>query len=216
MPPTGLSYSTLKQHWENLSWTGTWNGTFPAQIGNLSNLVNLGTANSLFTPARILPELGKLNKLEFLWMSTSNLIGKIPESFANLLNLQLVDMSFNSSKTLSIEELDYCEVFTNQLSGEIPTPIESLNLIKLNLSQNKLTGSIPQRLFQLKNLSFVWLFRNQLSGEIPIAIESPNLIGLDLSENNLTGEILTSIESLNLNELDLSENNLTGSIPMDF
>ncbi|KAI7987033.1 Receptor-like protein 52, partial [Camellia lanceoleosa] len=103
--------------------------------------------------------------------------------------LHRIGSRFNSSRTVSIEELDYCEVFTNQLSGEIPTPIESLNLIKLNLLQNKLTGSIPQRLFQLKNLSFVWLFRNQLSGEIPIAIESQNLIGLDLSENNLTGSI---------------------------
>ncbi|XP_028053657.1 receptor-like protein 52 [Camellia sinensis] len=109
----------------------------------------------------------------------------------------------------------------NNLTASIPQglfQLKNLTIVKYSQinCQNKLTGSIPQRLFQLKNLSVVWLFRNQLSGEIPIAIESPNLIGLDLSENNLTGEILTSIESLNLNELDLSENNLTGSIPMDF
>ena len=63
-------------------------------------------------------------------------------------------------------------------------------LIKLNLGDNQLTGTIPAVLGNLKNLGALWLDYNQLKGTIPLALDNlNNLKRLDLSENQLMGTI---------------------------
>ncbi|TVU24869.1 hypothetical protein EJB05_27331, partial [Eragrostis curvula] len=79
----------------------------------------------------------------------------------------------------------------NYLTGGIPDQITSLNgLLNLNLSWNQLTGSIPEKIGDMKSVESLDLSRNYLSGEIPQSLsELTYLSYVDLSYNNLTGRI---------------------------
>ena len=95
----------------------------------------------------------------------------------------------------------------------------------LNLSNNRLMGSIPAELGNLTELSILRLgepqpspsFRNQLTGSIPAELGNlAKLTFLDLSSNDLTGPIPPELGNLaNLTELLLTSNQLTGSIPAE-
>ncbi|KAE8650537.1 receptor-like protein EIX2 isoform X2 [Cucumis sativus] len=79
----------------------------------------------------------------------------------------------------------------NRLTGEIPNKItELVGLVVLNLSRNELTGQIPYNIGQLQSLDFLDPSRNNLCGTIPFSFsQMPRLSVLDLSCNNLSGNI---------------------------
>ena len=89
------------------------------------------------------------------------------------------------------------------------------NVTRLDLGDNRLTGTIPGGLGNLSSLTYLDLFRNQLTGEIPSELGSlSNLEGLHISENQLTGPIPPGLGGLsNLDGLFLDGNQLTGAIP---
>ena len=98
----------------------------------------------------------------------------------------------------------------NNLVGTIPSSLESLNNLRfLSLSQNQLSGSIPN--FNLPNLQYMGLSSNQLSGNIP-NFDLPNLQFLYLVFNQLSGSI-PNFNLPNLQELVLHSNQLSGGIP---
>ncbi len=88
------------------------------------------------------------------------------------------------------------------------------NTIELDLSNTGLTGSIPSKIGDLKNLEIINLSRNQLNGEIPPEIGYlTNLTHLSLSDNQLNGEIPFEFGNLiNLEYLKLNDNQLTVEI----
>ena len=89
----------------------------------------------------------------------------------------------------------------------------------LNLSWNKLSGSIPAELSNLSNLKRLDFGGNELTGSTPTALGSlSNLELLDLSGNQLTGTIPSWMGNLtNLKRLDLSGNaGLSGPLPGSF
>ena len=56
----------------------------------------------------------------------------------------------------------------NKLSGTIPAAVGDLTqLTELRLNNNQLTGTIPAAVWTLTRLTTLWLHNNQLSGEIP-------------------------------------------------
>ena len=104
----------------------------------------------------------------------------------------------------------------NQLTGGIPEALGQLdNLDTLFLSGNELTGPIPETLGQLDNLEVLLLSGNQLTGPIPETLgQLDNLQYLSLGKNELTGPIPKTLGQLdNLLSLILSDNQLTGPIP---
>ena len=106
----------------------------------------------------------------------------------------------------------------NELTGTIPAELGSLsNLERLSLSFNELTGTIPTELGGLSNLESLDLSSNELTGTIPAGLGSlSNLESLDLSSNELTGSIPAELGGLaNLKSLSLSFNELTGTIPAE-
>jgi len=146
-------------------------------------------------------ELGNLNHLTNLSLSTNKLSGGIPIELNNLTNLA------------------YLRLDGNNLTGSIPTWLGNLtNLKGLWLSANKFSGSIPTQLGNLTKLNWLGLYCNQLTGGIPTELGNlTNLEGLGLDQNQLTGNIPTELGNLTkLKGLNLGNNQLTGSIPTSF
>ncbi|PPD94860.1 hypothetical protein GOBAR_DD08094 [Gossypium barbadense] len=91
----------------------------------------------------------------------------------------------------------------------------NINTRKSSLLGNRLTGSIPEELANLRNLTSLVLENNGLSGTLPAALRDlPKIERLHLSSNNFTGEIPLSFAGLtSLREFRISDNNFTGQIP---
>ncbi|XP_021812864.1 MDIS1-interacting receptor like kinase 2-like [Prunus avium] len=119
---------------------------------------------------------------------------------------------------LSLPNLEYVELCSNQLFGAIPSQISSLSkLVYLDLSYNQLSGKIPPEIGLLNNLQLLRLNENQLNGSIPREIGQLKFLNkLSLGINNLSGPIPSSLGDLtNLTLLYLFNNNLSGTIPKE-
>lgn len=112
------------------------------------------------------------------------------------------------------EETDDAILTKNKidLSGKnlTQTPMyifDETNTEELNLSNNKLTGSLPSQIGNLKKLKILDLSNNNFTG-VPAEIGHINSLEvLNLSNNNLTGLPNELGELSNLKLLDLSGNN---------
>jgi Leucine-rich repeat (LRR) protein len=127
-----------------------------------------------------------------------NLTGFIPQSVADLTELQILDLSWNN------------------LRGTMPESLAQLgHLRKLHLYENMLIGTISDALGQLRLLTSLRLNNNLLSGRVPSSLgELTSLMNLTLNTNRLTGSIPSSLGNLTeLRKLSLYENLLIGSIP---
>ena len=104
----------------------------------------------------------------------------------------------------------------NRLSGTIPPTLSNLrNVTNLDLRWNTLTGRIPREMGRLVNLKYLGLAANLLTGRIPRELGGLSRVEtLHLTENSLTGVIPAEIGNLSrLQHLLLSQNRLAGSIP---
>jgi len=83
------------------------------------------------------------------------------------------------------------------------------NVLKIELEENNLNGTLPPELFDIEQLNLLSLTSNNLSGEIPAEIGNlTSLIQLKLDNNKLTGLIPSEIWNLtSLQVLWLSTNN---------
>ena len=112
-----------------------------------------------------------------------------------------------------VVELD---LSANRLSGSIPSELGELTELEiLNLSDNGLSGPVPPELGKLTKLGALNLRSNQLSGEIPPELGNLNkLESLNLSSNQFGGKIPPELGKLTaLETLVLSDNKLNGAIP---
>ena len=118
-----------------------------------------------------------------------------------------------------LERVNRLFLSNNNLSGVIPEEIGNLEGLKeLYFDGNNLKGSIPESIGNLKGLKKLWLGGNALIGSIPENLG--NLINLEILElggNNLTGSIPRSIDALKKAKIILlAHNQLEGSIPECF
>lgn len=103
-----------------------------------------------------------------------------------------------------------------KLSGSISPHIGNLSfLTKLRLQNNSFHHEIPSQIGRLHRLRKIVLHRNSLTGQIPKNISAClKLLGMDLSRNQLSGEVPPEMGSLvKLQILYLEYNHLTGSVP---
>ncbi|KAF5936126.1 hypothetical protein HYC85_027255 [Camellia sinensis] len=193
------------------------NGTVPIEIGNLANLVNLGMAyNTMLSPSIIPIEFGNLKKLEFLWMTMTNLIGKIPENFGNLSSLQHLDLAINNLDVQSSTNLIGLDMSMNNLTGSIPSDFGKLNQLKVMiLYSNQLSGELPPSIGQIPALETFRVFTNKLNGTLPqeFGLHS-KLQYFEISDNQFTGDLPQNLcAGKTLFGVAASSNSLTGTVP---
>jgi Leucine-rich repeat (LRR) protein len=115
------------------------------------------------------------------------------------------------------EILSFLDLSNNLLSGELPNCFMNWKkLVVLNLANNNLSGKIPSSVGSLFLLQTLSLHNNKLYGELPVSLKNCSMLKfLDLGENRLSGEIPAWIgESLSsLMFLSLQSNEFIGSIP---
>ncbi|XP_031122563.1 receptor-like protein EIX2 [Ipomoea triloba] len=184
----------------------------PAWIGeNLSNLQYLSLFSNKFY-GHIPPQLCQLPELQLLDLAGNNLTGGIPPCLGNLTGM-IVE---HSAIEYLIMDVDYGADVYAIVQGMERRYTKTLPfLTSIDLSDNKLTGQIPEELMDLKGLLNLNLSGNYLKGKIPGKIgHLKELVSLDLSRNQLSGSIPPTLSSLTfLSHLNLSFNNLSGRIP---
>ncbi|TVU51250.1 hypothetical protein EJB05_02661, partial [Eragrostis curvula] len=181
-----------------LSDYGVSNSSIFAIICSLDTLQTLDLSKNALTQLSdqfILSSCAIKESLQWLNLSSNHLDGSLGV-LSGFHRLEVLDLSFNFfSGRLNLEFSDFT------------------HLKKLNLSSNKLIGSMPTRVGS--SLEALVLSDNQLVGSFPVDLFAcRNLTTLDLSQNNLTGHILDNFTQLpKLHTLILSGNKLSGTIP---
>ena len=99
----------------------------------------------------------------------------------------------------------------NGLHGTIPEEISGLSssLTVLSLSDNDLTGSVPELLSKLTHLTYLDLSENQLSSTISYSFRNlVQLVTINISHNQLGGRFVSLVSSTlpNLKVLNVSHN----------
>lgn len=221
IPPAIGKFSELRTL--NL-YMNQFNGSFPAEIGDLSKLENLSMAyNTLFFPSEIPQEFSNLRNLKYLWMTETNLIGKLPDNFTDMVSLEHLDLSSNKligpipSGLLQLKNLTYVYLYKNQFSGEIPSQVGVNGLLELDLSSNNLTGQIPDSLGNFKKLELLNLHDNKLLGSVPPSISLiPTLQMFRVYSNNLNGTLPPEFGlHSDLDSFEISDNEFTGGLPQN-
>ncbi|TYI48088.1 hypothetical protein E1A91_D13G222000v1 [Gossypium mustelinum] len=117
-----------------------------------------------------------------------------------------------------LTKLRFLDLSNNKITA-LPSDLWSLGSLKrLNLSCNKITGSLSNNIGNFGRLQVVDLSDNDFSGEIPETISSlVSLQTLKLAGNGFEGSIPTGIlRCWSLVSLDLSSNRLNGTLPDGF
>ncbi|KAK8970417.1 putative receptor-like protein kinase [Platanthera guangdongensis] len=200
-------------------------GNLPDELGNLVNLTMFEAADNLLT-GRLPSSIGNLKNLHVLDLGGNRLDGQIPDSISKLSQLNelyLWNNMFNGSILASFKNLVNLQVLDlswNRFSGEIPKEVLGLPSlsVRLDISNNLLTGKLPEEIGKLTNLNWFSAANNNLSGEIPTTLGNClSLEQLYLQGNSFEGAIPQSLRNLKgLGKLDLSHNNLVRQIPIFF
>ncbi|CAL9750748.1 unnamed protein product, partial [Musa acuminata subsp. burmannicoides] len=194
---------------------------------NLTAIATLDLSwNSIIT-STMLSWLSNATSLENLLLSScgSLTIESLQVALGALSNLKGLDLSYNSLQgtilgilnNVSSRDFKHLDLSNNYLSGDIPQTLWSLGRLEyLDLHQNLyFKVHILSLLANLTNLRHLDLGYNLIGGEIPPTVGNfVRLEYLDLSNTGIVGKIPESIGNLtNLVGLDLSWNKIVGCIP---
>ncbi|XP_030937917.1 receptor-like protein EIX2 [Quercus lobata] len=215
----------------------------PSSLKNCEQLVTIDVAKNDFVGS-IPSWIGhRLSSLVILHLHSNNFHSYIPEELCSLTSLQILDLSHNKlfgsipkcvhnfSAMAASNNSNYPFFLFPSFPKYFSMPIESqlvaikgkdleysttLQLVKIiDLSNNNLSGEIPEEVMHLKGLQSLNLSFNILTGRIPENIgDMGSVESIDFSSNQLSGQIPQSMSSLTfLSRLNLSNNNFIGKIP---
>ncbi|XP_029128391.1 receptor-like protein EIX2 isoform X3 [Cajanus cajan] len=188
------------------------------------NLLEVSTSNHF--------DMVKMNSLEHLDLSYNRLKAGILKSFMNICTLHSLYMSKNNlTEDLpsilhnlsggcvrhSLQELYFRY---NQIIGSLPDFSVFSSLKILDLSNNQLSGKIPEGSKLPSQMESLSISSNSLEGGVPKSFgRACTLSSLDISYNNLSEELLVIFDHLSgcskysLQELNLEGNKINGKIP---
>ena len=151
------------------------------------------------------------DKITSIILKNNNLKGKIPASIGEGLAVTRawVDADTRAENDDASNRLD--DVATTRAEENVTI---MAGLKELDLSDNKISGSIPSEIGNLTTLTSLNLSSNNITGSIPAELGNlTNLTNLDLGNNDLTGSMPDELGKLSkLESLDISGNKLSGLI----
>ncbi|ONK55450.1 uncharacterized protein A4U43_UnF3230 [Asparagus officinalis] len=188
--PATLSKLTMLNR---LFLTGNnFSGQLPESLGNLKNMKDMRIDGNPIS-GKIPDFIGNWSQLQRLDMQGTSLEGPFPPSFAKLSSiteLRVSDLKGGDGKFPPLHNMNGMKelVLRNlSISGQIPYYIGDMPLKLLDLSFNKLSGTIPSNFVKLQNyITNMYITNNMLQGSIPNWIFTSKEY-LDLSYNNFTG-----------------------------
>ncbi|XP_057470501.1 receptor-like protein EIX1 [Actinidia eriantha] len=190
-------------------------GGIPKSFSNLTHLQKLFLRSNSLTEE--LPEFLKGNSLQVLNLEGNKLSGTIPESIgqcSSLIRLFLGNNSLNGTVTRSIgqlSKLEHLDISSNRFTGHVPRVPSNVKF--LYLSENMFSGSISFICTSMGvQLRYLDLSNNKLSGGLPDCWERFEFLStINLANNNLSGKLPNSMGSLNnLKALQLRNNSFHG------
>ncbi|KAI4380610.1 hypothetical protein MLD38_006781 [Melastoma candidum] len=203
-------------------------GPLPESISQYSSLIMLDLTNNALS-GEIPPWIGSLGNMKLLLLKGNRLEGSIPRQLCRLsegssfffpyvlgayplnysiglslfesndysFSSHLMEVSFVSKKRQEsytgsiLDFMSGMDLSCNKLTGTIPPELGHLSkALALNLSHNRLIGHIPETFTGLTSVESLDLSHNRLDGPIP-----PQLVGLyrmsvfSVAHNNLSGRI---------------------------
>ncbi|GKU90855.1 hypothetical protein SLEP1_g4799 [Rubroshorea leprosula] len=191
-----------------------------SMTSNMSSLEYLGLSRNNLT-GDALPNNSSLPNLRYLYLGRNHFIGIFPDSLRESRDLLLLDLTENSMSGGIPKCIDNITSWTENSPHQFPR--HSLGLYRniylvnvMDLSCNRLTGTIPVQMTQLDLMQALNLSNNRLTGQIPATFGNMRLLeALDLSQNNLLGKLPRELSALAfLAAFDVSFNNLSGRIPL--
>lgn len=146
-----------------------------------------------------------------IWVNWKHSISRL-----DLSNNMFVSLE-NSPSIVHMYNLDYLNLSSNKLHGTVPIPLTSTLEAFLDYSNNSFSSIMPDfGRYLPNNTIYLDLSRNKLSGHIPRSIcTQQDLEILDLSYNNFSGVVPSCLMQgiSRLNMLKLRENHFNGMLP---
>lgn len=115
----------------------------------------------------------------YVQLSGNNLSGEIPAQVGNMLNFSMLHFGLN------------------QFEGELPSGLERMPLVVLNITRNAFSGEIPMQIGNLKCLQNLDLSYNNFSGPFPSTLNNlSDLTKFNISYNPLISGSIPAIGQL--------------------
>ncbi|KAL8258073.1 hypothetical protein R6Q59_030114 [Mikania micrantha] len=197
---------------------------FPNWLHTQTHLQRLDLSNSSIRDT--IPQWFEsiLSHILYLDLSNNQIGGKMPLFHFDTSNriwdstLKMNSNKFEGPLAAFPSNVIILDLSDNLLSGEVPQTDGTMNLTleTVNLSKNRFTGNIPEDLCNLSNITVLDLSQNKLSGRLPECLGNlSSLVAMDLSNNTITGVVPSSLGSLTqLLTLHLHNNRLEGNLPL--
>lgn len=179
------------------SWYGVTCGEDGDSSGRVTKLV-LGENNLVGTVTNDVFELPYLTELD---LRTNN----ITLTFEGILNAKNLDTLYLSQTKINSLDgignavaLKNLHVTDNYLTGTFPEELYDLiQLEKLYMNFNNFSGPLSPRIGQMSSLKDLYVFHNNLSGSIPSEIASlPQIEVIALGENKFSGSLPVEMNSM--------------------
>ncbi|KAI4333048.1 hypothetical protein L6164_017902 [Bauhinia variegata] len=166
-------------------------GSLPKELGNLVQLKRLFLTSNNFT-GEIPATFAKLTALRDFRIGDNQFSGTIPnfiQNWTNLTKLRISDLNGPDStfpQLINVTMLDVLILRSCNINGTLLEYLGTMmNITVLDLSFNKLRGSIPSSYIGLRKANYIYLTGNFLSGSVPDWTQVSDAVNLFASSSRL-------------------------------